>query len=165
PCSSITRTGSAMPSPYGGRRPAAAGLLGALPNPEDAQVPACCPIAHPRADPLGDGVEQGLTDVAVEPPVQRRRAKEVGEAFPVEPLNGRVPAHDRRAEQAAGIVNQSPTLAGGAHLVLEWRMIPAGIPGGEPLVEIGGPGVHLRLSRPAYDDVAEQRHPASGTQY
>src|SRR5258708_16794711 len=91
---------------------------------------------------LGDSVEQGLTDVAVEPAVQRRRAKEIGEALAVEPLNGRVPVHDRWAEQAAGIVDQSPTLVGGAHVVLEWRMTPSRGPGGGPLREIGAPRLH-----------------------
>jgi hypothetical protein len=36
---------------------------------------------------------------------------------------------------------------------------------GEPLVQISGLGVHPRLSRPAYNDIAEQRHPTSGTEH
>jgi hypothetical protein len=51
------------------------------------------------------------------------------------------------------------------HVVLKWGMTPAGVPRGEPLVQIGGLGVHLRLSRPAYNDIAEQRHPTSGTEH
>jgi predicted phosphoribosyltransferase len=41
--------------------------------------------AHLRADAPGDGVEQGITDVAAEPAVQRRRAEEIREAVPIEP--------------------------------------------------------------------------------
>jgi hypothetical protein len=89
---------------------------------QDAQVTARCSVTYPRADALGDGVEQGLADVTVESSVYRGRAKEIGKAVPVEPLNGPVPADDRCAEQAAGVVDQSPTLAVGAYLVLEWRM-------------------------------------------
>jgi hypothetical protein len=44
-------------------------------------------------------------------------------------------------------------------------MTPAGVPGGKPLVEVGGLGVHLRLSRPTDNNVAEQRHPTSGTEH
>src|SRR5215216_5607882 len=108
---------------------------------------------------------RGLADVAIEFPVQRGRAKEIGEALPVEPLNGRVPAYDRGAEQPAGIIDQSPTLVGRVHVVLKWRMSPAGVPGREPLVQIGGLGVHLRLSRPADNDVTEQRHPTCWTEH
>jgi len=66
---------------------------------------------------------------------------------------------------AAGVGDQFPTLVGGAHVVLQGRMTPTGVPGGEPLVQIGRLGVHLRLSRPADNDVAEQSHPACGTEH
>ncbi|GHJ26870.1 hypothetical protein TPA0910_13030 [Streptomyces hygroscopicus subsp. sporocinereus] len=89
----------------------------------------------------------------------------IGEAVPVEPLNGWIPSHGRRAEQFSGIVDQAPTLVGGAHLVLQRWMTPAGVPGAEPLVQIGALCVHLRLSRPADNDMAEQRHPTTGRKY
>ncbi|WP_093893453.1 IclR family transcriptional regulator C-terminal domain-containing protein [Streptomyces sp. Ncost-T10-10d] len=44
-------------------------------------------------------------------------------------------------------------------------MTPIRVPWAEPLVEIGGLGIHLRFSRPADNDVAEQRHPASGMEH
>lgn len=74
-------------------------------------------ITHPRADAVGDLVEQRLTHVGIEPPVQRGRAEEIDEALPVEPLHQRVPPHDRRTEQGAGIIDQPPSLVGRAHLV------------------------------------------------
>ena len=39
-------------------------------------------------------------------------------------------------------------------------MTPAGVAGGESLVEIGSLGVHFRLTLPADDNVAKQRHPS-----
>lgn len=53
--------------------------------------------------PLGDGVEQGLTDVAIESPVKRQRAKVIGKAVPGEPLNGWIPAHDRGSSKLVGV--------------------------------------------------------------
>jgi len=50
-----------------------------------------------------DGRAIAAIDAAVKPAVQRRGAQEISEADPIEPLNSRVPPHDRRAEQAAGI--------------------------------------------------------------
>src|SRR5258708_26152094 len=86
----------------------------------------------------------------------------MGAALAIEPLNSRGPPHDRRAEQAPGVFDQSPALIRHPHLVLERRMTPIGVAGGKSLVEIGGLGVHLRLTRPANNNVAEQRHPTSG---
>src|SRR6266700_2761183 len=144
------------------RRTSGEASVGALSDTQDGQVAACCPVAHLRADALGDRVEQGITDVAVKPPVYRHGAEEIGEAVPIEPLNSRVPAHDRRAEQAAGVFDQSPAFACHPHLVLERRMTPAGVAGGKSLMQIGGLGVYLRLTRPADNNVAEQRHPSPG---
>jgi hypothetical protein len=44
-------------------------------------------------------------------------------------------------------------------------MTPIRVPWAEPFVEIGGLGIHLRFSRPADNDVAKQRHPASGMEH
>src|SRR6266581_1318429 len=44
-------------------------------------------------------------------------------------------------------------------------MTPAGVAGGKPLVQIGGLGVHLRLTRPADNNVAEQRHPSPAMEH
>src|SRR5215469_106709 len=94
----------------------------ATPDTEHAQVATWCSVTHPRADALGDRVEQGLTDVAVETPVYGVRAEQIGEAVAVEPLHEWVPPHDRRAEEAAGVLYRwSPALAGGAHVVFKRR--------------------------------------------
>lgn len=74
-------------------------------------------------------------------------------------------SHDRWAKQFSGIVDQAPTLIGAAHVFFEWRMTPIRVPWAEPLVEIGGLGIHLRFSRPADNNVAEQRHLASGMEH
>ena len=44
-------------------------------------------------------------------------------------------------------------------------MTPAGVAGGKPLMEISGFGVNLRLTRPADNNVAEQRHPSPGMEH
>src|SRR3712207_4035123 len=56
----------------------------ALPGTKDAQVAAQRPVAHRRADALGDGIEQRLADGGFETAIQRRGAQEIGEALPVE---------------------------------------------------------------------------------
>ncbi|MFE9371054.1 hypothetical protein ACFYM2_14970 [Streptomyces sp. NPDC006711] len=89
----------------------------------------------------------------------------IRKAVTVKPLDGWIPTHDRRAEQFAGIVDKAPAFVSGAHVFFEWRMTPVRVPGTEPLMEIGGLGIHLRLSRFSDDDVAEQRHPPSGTEH
>jgi len=118
---------------------------GALADPQDAEVTACCPVVHPGADALGDGVGQGLADVVIEPSVQRRRAKEVGEAVPGEPLDGRVPAH-RAAERCQRARRLAATAA---HLEHRRSFVQAG-DGDEVREKL------VRISRP--HPVVELRH-------
>src|SRR4051794_39527950 len=108
-------------------------MLDTLPDTKNAQVAAWCSIAQARADALGNCVEQGLPAIAIEPSVQRCRAKEISKAFATQPLNGRIPAHDGCAEQPAGVIDESPTHVRGTDVVLEWRMTPTGVSGEEPL--------------------------------
>ena len=44
-------------------------------------------------------------------------------------------------------------------------MAPAWVAGGKALVQVGSLGVHLRLTWAADDNVADQRHPASGVEH
>ncbi|MFE9371053.1 hypothetical protein ACFYM2_14965 [Streptomyces sp. NPDC006711] len=44
----------------------------ALSDTQDAQIATCRSVAHPRADALGDGIEQRLAHLVVEPPVHRQ---------------------------------------------------------------------------------------------
>ena len=69
--------------------------LGTSPDPQDAQVATCCSIAHARADAFGDGVEQGFTDIAVEPSIRRLRAKEIGIDFVIQDARDKLPAYRR----------------------------------------------------------------------
>src|SRR5215467_9881163 len=107
-------------------------------------------------------MEKRLSGVAIEPSVYRGCAEEIGEPVPVEPLHRRVPPDDREREPGAWVDVWSPALVGCTHLVLEGRMTPVRVAGGELFVEVSGLGVHLRLTVPAHDHVAEQCHPTVG---
>src|SRR5580658_1584168 len=79
---------NAGPAPTAG----VSGSLGPPADTQDAQVAARCSVAHLRADPLGDRVEQGITDVTVKPAVQRRRA--TGRPGTTERSSGRTGGRD-----------------------------------------------------------------------
>ena len=122
--------GRASPLPYDPIPPPAARATRPWTRPfQDADLRSRASTAHRRPPTTSVVSWVAHSFPPVKPAVQRRRAKEIGEAVPVEPLNGRVPAHDRATEWAAGIVDQSPTLVGAAHVVLEWRMTPVGVAG------------------------------------
>ena len=107
-----------------------------------------------------DRSQKTLPDLGIEPPIWREGTEKISEAASVEPLNCRVPANDRGAEQVTRIGYEFPALAGVADLLLERRMSPVRIARAQLFVKVGGLGVHLRLVPPAHHDVPDQCHPA-----
>src|SRR4030095_15354335 len=85
---------------------------------QDTEIATYRVVTHPSANAPADGVEQGLANPGIKFPVHGRGAKKIGKGLTVERLHSRVPANDCRTEQFTGILDQSPTLIGHAHVLL-----------------------------------------------